>query len=90
MNPSSGFGVKLPLDIGVEAHFLDRFNVAGAGAEADAVEDVDDFGPVGSRFLDRVRSGREQQEKRSERKERKTERVHQGSRRGNCLKVTDF
>ena len=59
--------MQLLLDIGAQAHFLHRIDVARAGAERDAIEDVDDFGAVGrvgGQSLLRVRGacGKDRQE----------------------------
>jgi hypothetical protein len=63
-----GLGMKLALDVIVEAHFFDRFHIAGAGSESDAVQDMGNFGATGRGFLGRGNPGvREDEDRGKER-----------------------
>ncbi len=100
-----GLGMKLLLDEGAEAHFLNHFHVAGAGAESDAVKDVDDFIAVGGGW-DRGNRGRiispaegaaaEEKAERDERESKEGRLSHghesrlKGRRRGYTILLANF
>ncbi len=52
------FGMELLLDVVAHAHLLHGIDVAGAGAERDPVEDVDDFVVIRGLFLGQDDPGR--------------------------------
>ena len=64
--PNEKTMVHLLPDVIIQAHFLDRLDIARTGSEGDAVEDVDDLiavGGVRQRFLGAKRLGREKAER---------------------------